>query len=161
MFKNIFALWQRCCILNWFGLLLSLAACRTGAPLPKVNLSEPGWKVFQGQAVWQMKRDGSGISAEILLAVKADGQTLVQFTKTPFPFVVAQSTTNAWRMEFPAQNKSYSAPGKTPSRAIWFQLSRAVSDLTLPKGWRWTVSQRDWRLENISTGESLEGYFSK
>lgn len=164
MFKNIFSFWQRRRISNWkwFGfLLLGLSACRTVAPLPRVNLSEPGWKVFQGQAVWQTKGDAPEISGEILLAIKSDGQTFVQFTKTPFPFVVAQSTANSWQMAFPAQNKFYSAPGKTPSRVIWFQLPRAVLRSALPGNWAWRDSENSWRLENISTGESLEGYFSR
>lgn len=162
MSKYIFSLQQRCRIPCWLVfLLLGTSACRTTALLPKVNLSEAGWKIFQGQAVWQTKRDMLGISGEILLAEKSDGQTFVQFTKTPFPFVVAQSTTNAWQLEFPAQNKSYAARGKTPSRVIWFQLPRAVRGSVLPANWSWRDSHNNWRLENNSTGELLEGYFSK
>lgn len=162
MFKNIFFFWRRRRISSWCGfLLLGFTACRTVAPLPGVNLSEPDWTIFQGQAVWQTKRAAPEIAGEILLALKSDGQTFIQFTKTPFPFVVAQSTPRAWQLEFPAQNKSYSAPGKTPSPVIWFQLPRAVRGLALPGNWSWRDAENDWRLENISTGESLEGYFSK
>jgi hypothetical protein len=161
MSKYSFSLPRQCRIHCCFGfLLLGLGACRT-EPLPKVNLSEPGWKIFQGQAVWQPKHDVPGISGEILIAEKSDGQTFVQFTKTPFPFVVAQSTTNDWRLEFPAQNKSYAARGNAPSRMIWFQLARAVGGSEPSVNWSWRDSQGNWRLENTSTGELLEGYFSK
>jgi len=139
--------------------LLTLTACRTIGPLPQVNLSEPGWTVLQGQASWRSKLDAPEISGELLLAQKSNGQTFVQFTKTPFPFVIAQSTTNAWQMEIPVEDKSYRAPGQPPARVIWFQLPRAVSGAPLAKNWSWRDSTNGWRLENISTGELLEGYF--
>src|SRR4051812_19452341 len=87
-------------------LLLALPACRT-APTPKANLSEPGWTVRQGQAVWREKKDASGIAGELLLATRP-GRTFLQFTKTPFPFVIAQTGTNSWQMESPAENRRYS-----------------------------------------------------
>ena len=142
------------------AVFFALTACRT-PPIPKANLSEPGWKIFQGQAVWKSNRDAPEISGEILLAEKSDGENFVQFTKTPFPFAIAQSTTNAWRLEIPMQNKSYAAPGRTPSRVIWFQLARAVAGQPLKKPWTWRESEDDWRLENSATGQSLAGYFSK
>ena len=141
-------------------ILFFLIGCRTG-PLPQVNLSEPSWKVFQGQTVWRAKRDLPEIAGEILLAQKSDGQSFVQFTKTPFPIALAQSTTNAWRLEFPTEHKSYRYPGKPPSRMVWFQLARAISGDTLKQPWIWSGSPENWRLENKSTGETLEGYFSK
>jgi hypothetical protein len=140
--------------------ILFLSGCRTG-PLPQVNLSEPSWKVFQGQAVWRAKRDLPEIAGEILFAQKSDRQSFVQFTKTPFPIALAQSTTNAWRLEFPTENKSYRYPGKPPSRVIWFELARAMSGEGLKQPWIWSGSAENWRLENKSTGETLEGYFSK
>jgi hypothetical protein len=143
-----------------FTFIFALTACHT-PPLPKVNLSEPGWKIFQGQAVWKANHDAPEISGEILLAQKSDGQNFVQFTKTPFPFAIAQSTTNAWRLEIPMQNETFGAPGKTPSRIIWFQLAHAVAGQPLKKPWMWRGSENNWHLENSATGESLEGYFSK
>ena len=139
---------------------LALTACRTPA-LPKADLSAPGWRIFQGQAVWKANHDAPEISGEILLAQKSDGQNFVQFTKTPVPFAIAQSTTNAWRLEIPMQNKTFGAPGKTPSRIIWFQLAHAVAGQPLKNPWTWRGSENNWHLENSATGESLEGYFSK
>lgn len=160
MFKNFLGPGRRG-VGKWFCfLLLGLTACRT-APLPKVSLTDPGWNVLQGQAAWRSKASAPEIAGEILLATSPDGRALIQFTKTPFPFVIAQRTTNAWQIEVPAQNKIHRFPGRPPARVLWFHLPRAVAGEPLPKPWRWNQSSETWHLENVSTGESLEGYFSK
>ena len=162
MLKTKTAPWQGCQITGaLLVFLLGLTACRSLAPLPQVNLSEPGWKISQGQAAWRSEKSAPEIAGEILLAEKADGQTFVQFTKIPFPFALAQNTTNAWQLEFPVVNKSYRARGKPPARVIWFQLPRAVAGSPLAKNWSWHDSETNWRLKNSATGESLEGYFAK
>src|SRR5436190_1004987 len=73
-----------------------LVGCRT-APLPPVNLHEPGWTVREGQAVWKRDQNTPEIAGEVLLATRPDGCTFVQFTKTPFPMIIAQTTTNHWQ----------------------------------------------------------------
>jgi len=129
-------------------------------PLPKVNLSEPGWTIRQGQAVWQPGPKSPEIAGELLLATQANGSTFVQFTKTPFPFAIAQTTSNGWQIEFPPQNKRYAGPGKPPARISWFQLSNALTGKPLARGWTWRDSGTSWQLKD-SSGESLEGYFAQ
>jgi len=145
-----------------FGLLLlmSLCGCLAMRPLPQVNLSEPGWTIRQGQAVWQTGKKSPEIAGELLLATRVDGSTFVQFTKTPFPFAVAQTTSNGWQIEFPPENKHYAAPGKPPARIVWFQLANAFTGKPIAKGWTWQNSDTNWQLQN-SSGESLEGYFAQ
>lgn len=143
-----------------FVSLLCLTACRT-TPLPSVNLQDPGWMVREGQAVWKRNKDAPEIAGEVLLATRADGRTFVQFTKTPFPMIMAQSTTNRWQVEIPMQNKRFSGPGSPPKRLIWLYLPRLLSGGSPPKGWSWNVSpENGWRLENARSGELLQGYFS-
>ena len=142
-------------------LVLCVPACRTLPPLPSVNLAEPGWTVREGQAIWRPKRAAPEIAGEILVATQHDGRALVQFTKTPFPFVSARTQTNAWQIEFPTQNKRYSGRGEPPARLLWFQLPRVISGAPTLKGWTWHSEAERWRLENVSTGESLEGYFTQ
>src|SRR5436190_16985831 len=110
------------------GLFLMFAAtgCRTLPPLAPANLSEPGWTVRQGQAVWQSGKERPEIAGELLLATKSNGEVFVQFTKTPFPLVIAQQVANHWQVQFPTQNKSYSGLGTPPSRLIWFPLAEAL-----------------------------------
>jgi hypothetical protein len=129
--------------------------------LPSVNLAEAGWTVREGQAVWRPKRDAPEIAGEILVATHGDSRGLVQFTKTPFPFVSARIQTNAWQIEFPTQNKHYSGRGEPPTRLLWFQLPRVISGASALKPWTWHFEANRWRLENLSTGESLEGYFTQ
>ena len=129
-------------------------------PLPQVDLSETGWTIRQGQAVWQTGKKSPQIAGELLLATRADGSTFLQFTKTPFPFAIAQTTANGWQIEFPPQNKRYAAPGKPPARIVWFQLSNALTGKPIAKGWTWQNSDTNWQLKNVS-GESLEGYFAQ
>ena len=141
-------------------LLMSFCGCLTMRSLAKVNLSEPGWTIRQGQAVWQPGPKSPEIAGELLLATRPDGSTFVQFTKTPFPFAIAQTASNGWQIEFPPQNKRYAAPGKPPGRIVWFQLPNALTGKPLAKGWTWHNSGTSWQLKN-SSGESLEGYFAQ
>jgi hypothetical protein len=106
-------------------------------------------------------RSSPEIAGELIAATRADGASFVQFTKTPFPFAVAQTSPTGWQIEFPPENRRYAGPGTPPSRIGWFQLSRALAGSPLALPWSWQSSQSGWRLENSSTGESLEGYFTQ
>ncbi len=142
----------------WFLFLIVMAGCRTLQPFPASNLSEPGWNVRQGQAVWRTSRQAPEIAGEILLATQANGNAFIQFTKTPFPLVIAQQTTNRWQIQFPTENKRYSGSGRRPSRLIWLWLSQAFAGKLPAEKWSWQVDENGWRLENRATGELLQGY---
>src|SRR5688572_25724539 len=87
-----------------FGLAMVLfSGCRTLPPAPQVNLSEPGWVIRQGQAVWSPKPGETDVAGDLLVAMHRDGRSMVQFTKPPLPFVVAQRDTNSWHVQFFAQ----------------------------------------------------------
>ena len=145
-----------------FGLaaLLALVGCQTTAPLPQVNLAEPGWKVLQGQAVWRPEHGTREIAGDLIVATGPADRSFVQFSKSPFPLVIAQGTANRWSIEFPPQNKHYAGRGKPPLRLIWLYLPRVLAGEPPPKGWIWRADAAQWHLENTATGESLEGYFN-
>jgi hypothetical protein len=143
-------------------LLLFAAGCNTLPPMPPVNLQEPGWTVREGQAIWRTSRTAPEIAGELLLATREDGRALVQFTKTPFPLVMAQVTTNSWQIQLPTQNKRYSGHGQPPLRLIWLYLPRLMLGAPPPQGWSWRrLETNRWLLEINRTGETLECYFMK
>ena len=129
--------------------------------MPKVNLKEPGWAVRQGQAVWHLAHDSREVAGDLVVATGPDSRAFVQFSKTPFPLVVAQSTKNQWSVEFPPQNKHYAGRGQPPKRLIWLYLPRVLSGQPPPAHWTWEYSGTQWRLANQTAGESVEGYFNQ
>jgi hypothetical protein len=144
------------------ALALLLSGCRVPGPsLPPVNLQEPGWTVHQGQAVWHLPNSTREIAGELVVATRFNGQSFVQFSKTPFPLVVAQQTTNRWEAAFPPRNRHYSRPGQPPRRIIWLYLPRMLNAQKPPPNWSWRHDGSNWRLENHANGESVEGFFTQ
>jgi hypothetical protein len=141
-------------------MLLANLGCQTGAPLPKVNLQEPGWAVHEGQAVWRLQHGTREIAGDLIVATGPDERSFVQFSKSPFPLVIAQRAEKKWAVEFPPQNKHYAGRGAPPLRLIWLYLPRVLTGQPPPKGWIWRSDKEHWHLENPATGESLEGYFN-
>jgi hypothetical protein len=141
--------------------LLCVVGCATTPPLSPVNLAEPGWKTRQGEAVWRSKKDAPEITGELLVATHPDGRSLVQFTKTPIPFIIAQTTSNAWQIHIVPSNQTHTGRGKPPVQILWLYLPRCLDGMPPPKFLAWHALPNDgWRLENHLTGESLEGYLN-
>src|SRR6185437_2741078 len=133
--------------------IMCVAGCQIFPKLPPVDLSQPGWNIRQGQAVWRSKKDAPEIAGELLVATRSDDKTFVQFTKTPLPFVAAQSTRHHWQIEAIPQNKTFSGPGKPPVRALWLWLPRCLAGEKPPKKLSWQrLENNSWRLENRVTG---------
>jgi hypothetical protein len=138
-----------------------LAGCRTMKPLPPANLKEPGWTVREGQAVWKRQASAPEIAGEILVATRSDGRAFVQFSKNPFPLVIAQSTSKGWQVETPTENKFYSGHGNPPPRLIFLYVPRVLAGEPAPKGWIAEKTADGCKLENPGKGESLEVYFTQ
>lgn len=137
-----------------------LCSCRTAAPLPPVNLAEPGWSTHQGQAIWKPNQAAPEIVGDLLAATRTNGDAFIQFTKTPLPLATARKNSKQWSLEFPLQNKRYAYRGEPPARIVWFQLARHLQNEPLAAGWSWHEADGGWRLENPGTGENLEGAFN-
>lgn len=157
-------------------LLMALSGCMTTRQLPKADLSGQGWTVQQGQAVWHTPRQNvfapphaglrpapphPEIAGDLIVATRTDGSAFVQFSKTPFTLATAQMSPTGWQIEFPPQNRHYARPGKPPAQIVWFQLAEALMGKPVAKNWSWHGSAAKWRLENRSSGESLEGYLTQ
>lgn len=137
-----------------------LTACRTAPPLPPADLSAPGWRVLQGQAVWQPPGNRPELTGDLLLATNANGNFFVQFTKDPFPLVTAEALDGRWQISFGADDHAWRGQGAPPSRFGWFRLPPALLDGKTSGNWRFeNMTTNSWRLENLRTGETVEGAF--
>lgn len=100
------------------------------------------------------------MAGDLLLATHPDGRSVVQFTKTPFPFVVAQRTSQGWQAEFPTQNKKFSGRGNPPMRLGWLYLTDSLKGKLPPKSWTFERNDTNWRMENKKSGEMMEGFLN-
>src|SRR5688572_3300455 len=86
-------------------LVVRSMGCRTLHRLPPVDISTAGWTLREGQAVWRETTNAPGIAGEIVIATHTNGDSTVQFTKTPLPFLAGQRTAQAWQLEFIPQKQ--------------------------------------------------------
>lgn len=143
------------------ALLLFGTGCRMVPRLSPVDFSAEGWKVQQGQAVWKPKKDAPELAGDLLVATNPKtGRKLIQFTKTPMPFVIAQTTTNSWQIEIPVQKRFYSGYGKPPARLSWFLLPNLLQGGPPPEHWTFENKDGGWKLEKDS-GEWIEGFLEQ
>ncbi len=143
-------------------LLIVAASCRTPGGLPPIDLNEPGWKVSHGQALWRSSKTAPQIAGDIIVAVRTEGSTFVQFTKTPLPLVSARTSPEAWWIEFVPEKRTFQGKGIAPVRLIWLHLGPALAGRAPPKPLQFERSPGgEWRLGNSRTGEMLEGYLAE
>jgi hypothetical protein len=141
-------------------LLALLTGCRTSQPLPAADFTAPGWHVLQGQAVWKPSKDRPELAGDLLLATNVNGNFFFQFSKIPFPMATAQVSGNEWQIAFGADKYSWHGHGTPPNRFGWFQLPHALLNTNAAGKWQFArVETNSWRLENLHTGETLEGEF--
>lgn len=142
------------------GFLLS-AGCRTATQSPLFTTSGPGWHVQEGQALWRPGRRYPELGGELVMASHEDGRCAIQFTKTPLPLVMAQTTRTNWLIEFPPQRMSFAGRRAPPTRFAWLYLSAALSGESLPSTLHFQRKpDGGWRLENTRSGESVEGFLA-
>ena len=144
------------------GLLLAwllttvLSSCTARSPLPEVDLSSSGWKVWTGQVLWQPESDRLPIAGEIVLAQHNNGDVLINFAKPPVPIFTAQTAGKRWKIDFIYTQNSHSGRGEPPSQFIWFQIPRLLSGFDAPKDWRvQVVDDTTWELQNPDGGEHI------
>jgi hypothetical protein len=148
---------------SFLALLLALLAfglgCATPAPFGQVDLSLPGWKTRNGQALWRPGRDKPEIVGDLVVARHEDGRAYLQFSKA-LPIVSARVSAQGWEAEFPPQNKRYAARGKPPRRIVWLQLLNALRGEPVSPNWSVNSTGPDQLiLEDSNTGERLDVHF--
>ncbi len=146
-------------VLIALAVLFLSAGCRTIAPMAPANLSEPGWKLQQGQAIWRTKEDAPEIAGELLFATNPDGRTVLQFSKNPIPFVNVQTSNELWQIEFVPRRRRFSGKGSPTPRLIWVHLSRALANEQTIRALQFRRnSTNEFTLKNGSTGEVISGF---
>ena len=145
----------------YFGqilLLIFFCGCRT----PDLfTASGPGWRVQQGQALWRPKSGLPEFGGDLVLAEDNNGRALIQFDKTPLSMVFAETTSNRWLIRFPQRQMNFSGRVPEPTRFAWLYLPTALAGKTLPPPLHFeNKPDGGWRLENVHTGETLEGFLS-
>jgi hypothetical protein len=139
--------------------LLFLCGCQTSGTLSPVNLSEPGWSVRQGQAVWQMPGQRPELAGDFVFALNADGRCFLEFAKVPFPMVRASSSEARWEIEFPPQKMFFAGGGSPPKRLAWLHVCRALAGKEVKPPWRFErMADGGWRLDNAKNREVVEGF---
>lgn len=151
-----------CCVFSLFfaGLML-FCGCATTVPENLFTISGPGWRVEQGQALWTPRRGAPQFGGDLVLATDANGRSFVQFSKTPLTIVTVEVSPEQWLLRFPQNGQAWSRHGRPPTRTVWPYLADALAGKSLPKSLHFErESNGNWRLENVNTGEILEGFLS-
>ena len=144
----------------WAALLFS-TGCQTPMEKSLFTASGPGWRVQEGQALWRPRKEFPELGGEIVMASRADGCCEVQFTKTPLPIVLAQTTKTNWLIQFPPRQMSFAGRRSPPTSFAWLYLHAALAGEPLPRQFRFhTKPDGGWRLENVRSGETLEGFLT-
>jgi hypothetical protein len=145
--------------LGAMSLLFMVTSCRTLPPLPTPTLDTGDWLVRRGQAVWMPGAQKQPVAGEFLVATNRAGDLVVEFSKVPFPTIIAQTTARQWQLQVFPQNQTWTVLGKPPEKIIWFQAGRALTEQALRRPWLFGRSgTNEWSLENSQTGEKLRGF---
>jgi hypothetical protein len=140
--------------------LVGLCGCQTSTQ-SLFTATGPEWHVQQGQALWRPKTGLPEFGGDLVLAHDAAGRWLIQFDKTPMAILSAQITSNRWLIKFPQRNLSFSGRGAGSTHFSWLYLPAAMDGKSLPNELRFAQKpDGSWRLENVRTGETVEGFLS-
>jgi hypothetical protein len=149
---------RRFAILAFAGFLI--AGCSTLAPLPRADLSEPGWVVKRGQAIWRFGERAPEVVGDLVVAVRATGEMFAQFSKSPLTVAVAQADTTRWELDLAMFQRQVAGRGAPDNRFAFFQLGRQIGGREMLAPWEFSTEPDDrWRLANPRTGEYLEGFW--
>lgn len=136
-----------------------------GCTTSKTSLLESqgiGWRVQQGQAVWQPRANIPEIAGDVVMAKDDQGRALVEFSKPPITMMTAQFDGRRWLIRFPPQDLGFTGRGAYSKRFLWLLLPGALEGKPMPAGI--TFERQDgegWVLKNTRSGEMVKGYLEK
>lgn len=149
--------------LPFFSLVsfLFICGCATTTPQNLFTVAGPDWRVRQGQALWTPRRGAPQFGGDLVVASDSNGRYFVQFEKVPLSLVSAEVTPDRWQIRFPQGGGFWKGHQPAPTRTIWLYLPAALAGKILPAPLSFGKEPNgNWRLENMATGESLEGFLS-
>lgn len=139
------------------AVVVGFTGCRT-RPMPAWDLAQPGWVVREVPAAWRPEAKAPELTGELIVARHRDGARFIQFSKQGVPVVTARRDADGWALNSALRKGVYRAPGRPPTRLIWFQ----VDDLpprqpAAGNPWKLDVDAAGaWVLEDPRRGERLE-----
>jgi hypothetical protein len=144
----------------WPLILVCLCGCYSHKPYPwpPDNLSAPGWKVWNGQAVWKPRKNIPELTGDVMVAVNGK-RAIVQFTKT-ITFATARLDGRHWEIDFPAGNRVYAGHYPLPSHFAWFELPGLVEGVPPRRSWVEKGNLDEWEINSRHGSETLHGYLS-
>ena len=142
------------------AVLMLFCGCRTTTK-SLFTASGSGWHIQEGQALWRPERGLPEFGGDLVLASDADGRCLLQFDKTPLSLVFVQTTPTQWLIRFSQRQMDFAGRGPGSTRFAWLYLHTALAGEPLPPPLYFErKTDGGWRLENIRTGETMEGFLS-
>lgn len=145
------------CLFGLGCVAAGLIACALSAPpLKKVDLEDPGWRIWRGQALWKPGAERPTLAGDIIVARHQNGDILVNFSKSPLPLVTARTAGGTWRFDIVEGGRFYSGRGSPPKRIVWFFLPALLDGETMPKNWKAEMTEKSvWAVRNQQTGETI------
>jgi hypothetical protein len=140
--------------------ILALAAGCAEIDMPKVDLSDPQWRVNHGQALWKPASGRLELTGDLVVAENANDDVWVNMTKSLLPIFTARTWENTWSIEFVQRAESYQGRGRPPvKRFIWFDLPDILQGAAPPRHWQVSKSDGQLALRNSRTGEEIRMVF--
>jgi hypothetical protein len=147
-------------LLSFFAVVIFFCGCAS-TPKNLFTVSGPGWRIQQGQALWTPRKGAPQFGGDIVLATDANGRSFVQFEKMPLSLVTVQITPTDWVLNFSQLGGFWKGHQPAPARTIWLYLPDALAGKPLPKAFHFEQKpDGGWRIDDVKTGESLEGFLS-
>lgn len=138
-------------------LVVALGGCIASAPpLHKVDLGDPGWRLWRGQALWKANVERPALAGDLIVAHHINGDILVSFSKSPLPIVTARTAGDWWRIDFVERGRFFEGRGRPPQRIIWFLLPDLLEGASTPENWEVdATTEGEWSMANQQTGETI------
>jgi hypothetical protein len=126
-------------------------------PFEQVDLEEPGWRLYSGQALWNPGAESPTLAGDIIVAIHESGNILVNFSKSAIPLITAQIVGDTWRLEVIEGGKSYSGKIPPPKRVFWFFLPDLIEGKEIPKSWMAETTEKGaWTVIKNNADEMIK-----